>query len=134
MSLFSSFLLFFFYLIIYFNWRLITLHYCGGFCHTFTWVNHGYTCVPHSESPSHLAFHPITLGHPSAPALNILYHALNLDWQFVSHMIIYIFHCNSPKPSHPRPLPQSLKNCSIHPCLFCLLNSVINSEKLPYFG
>ena len=21
---------------IYFNWRLITLQYCGGFCHTFT--------------------------------------------------------------------------------------------------
>ena len=24
---------------------------------------------------------------PSAPALSILYHASNLDWQFVSHMI-----------------------------------------------
>ena len=23
---------------IYFNWRLITLQYCGGFCHTFTWT------------------------------------------------------------------------------------------------
>ena len=38
----------------YFNWRLITLQHCGGFCHTFTWVNHGCTCVPHPEPPSHL--------------------------------------------------------------------------------
>ena len=30
--------LFFLFLkkIIYFNWRLITLQYCGGFCHTST--------------------------------------------------------------------------------------------------
>ena len=26
----------FFFLIIYFNWRLITLQYCSGFCHTLT--------------------------------------------------------------------------------------------------
>ena len=24
------------YLFIYFSWRLITLQYCGGFCHTLT--------------------------------------------------------------------------------------------------
>ena len=54
---------------IYFNWRLITLQYCSGFCHTSTWISHGCTCVPHSEPPSHLSPHPILLGHPSAPAL-----------------------------------------------------------------
>ena len=39
----------------FFNWRLITLQYCGGFCHTFTWISHEYTCVLHPEplSPSH---------------------------------------------------------------------------------
>ena len=31
---------------IYFNWMLITLQYCGGFWHTFTWISHGCTCVP----------------------------------------------------------------------------------------
>ena len=35
--------------------------------------------------------HPIPLGHPSAPAPSILYHASNLDWRFISHMIIYMF-------------------------------------------
>ena len=63
----------------------------------------------------------ILLGHPSAPAPSTLYYALNLDWRFVSHMIIYMFQCQSPKSSHPRPLPQSPKDCSIHLCLFCCL-------------
>ena len=71
------------------------------------------------EPYSHVPPHPIPLGHPSAPASSILYHASNLDWQSISHMIIYIFQCHSPKPSHPHPLPQSPKDCSIHLCLFC---------------
>ena len=46
-------------LFIYFNWRIITLQYCDGFCHKLTWISHGYTCVPPSwtslplPSPSH---------------------------------------------------------------------------------
>jgi len=43
------------------------------FCHTLTWISHGYTCVPHPEPPSHLPPHPIPLGHPSAPAPSTLY-------------------------------------------------------------
>ena len=84
------------------------------FCHTSTWIHHGCTRVPHPEPHSHLPPHPIPLGHPSAPALSILYHALNLDWRFVSHVIIYMFQCHSHKSSHPCPLPQSPKDCSIH--------------------
>ena len=34
---------------IYFNWRLITLQYCNGFCHTLIWISHGFTCIPHPE-------------------------------------------------------------------------------------
>ena len=41
--------LFFFFFSIYFNSRLITLRYCGSFCHTFTWISHGCTCVPHPD-------------------------------------------------------------------------------------
>ena len=72
-------------------------------------------------NPPHLPPHTIPLGHPSAPAPSIQYHALNLDWQFVSYMILYMFQCHSPKSSHPLPLPQSPKDCSIHRCLFCCL-------------
>ena len=81
----------------------------------------GCTCIPHAEPCSHLPPHTIPLGHPSAPAPSILYPALNLDWQFISYMILYTFHCHSPKSSHPLPLPQSLKDCFIHLCLFCCL-------------
>ena len=39
--------------------RLITLQYSGGFCHIFTWISHGCTCVPHPEpSPTSLPSHP----------------------------------------------------------------------------
>ena len=40
-----------FFKFIYFNWRLITLQYCGGFRYTLTWISHGCTCVPHPEPP-----------------------------------------------------------------------------------
>ena len=105
---------------IYFNWRLIALQYCIGVAIS-TWICHGCTCVPHPEPPFHLPPHTIPLGHPSAPAPSILYPSLNLDWQFVSYMILHMFQCHSPKSSHPLPLPQSPKDCSIHLCLFCCL-------------
>ena len=87
--------------------------------HALTWLHHGCTRVPHPEPPTLLPPHTIPLGHPSAPAPSILYPASNLDWRFVSYMILYMFQCHSPKSSHP--LPQSPKDCSIHLCLFCCL-------------
>ena len=100
------------------------------FCHTLTWIHHECTCVPHAEPPSHLLPHPIPPGHPSAPTPSTLYHASNLDWQFVSHMIIYMVQCHSPILSRPRrcprPLPQRPKGYSIHVChFFCLTYRVI---------
>ena len=91
------------------------------FCHTSTWICHGCTHVPHPEPPSYLPPYTVPWGHPSAPAPSILYHASNLDWWSFSHMVIYVFQCHSPKSSHPHPLPQSPKDCSIHLCLFCCL-------------
>ena len=49
---------------IYFNWRLITLQYCGDFCHTLTWISHWCTCVPLSWTP----LPPPSLFHPSGLA------------------------------------------------------------------
>ena len=57
-----------FFSFIFISWRLITLQYCSGFCHTLIWISHGFICLPHPEPPSHLPRHPIPLGHPSAPA------------------------------------------------------------------
>ena len=104
-----------------FNWRLIILQYCGGFCHTFTWISCGCTCVPHPDPPSHLPPHPIPQGHLSASDLSTLFHTSNLDWQSVSHMIIYMFQCSSLKSSHPLLLPQSPTVCFLRLYLFCCL-------------
>ena len=118
----SIYLIFFFwYKFIYLNWRLITLQYCIGFAihwHESATGVHVFSVLSPS---SNLSPHPIPLGYPSAPDPSILYHASNLYWWFISHMIIYMFQCHSPKSSHPRPLPQSPKDCSIHLCLFCCL-------------
>ena len=76
---------------------------------------------PHPEPPSHLPPHPIPQGHPSAPTLSTLSQASNLNWRFISHMVIHMFQCYSFKSSHPNRLPQSPKVCSLHLCLFCCL-------------
>ena len=64
----TKYFLFVFLPIIFISWRLITLQYCSGFCHTLTSISHRCRCIPHPELPSHLPPHPIPLGHPSAPA------------------------------------------------------------------
>ena len=123
-SIFPSirlFSFFFKYKFICFNWRLITLQYCIGFAihqHESTTGIHMFPIL--NPTSLHLP-RTIPLGRPSAPAPSIQYHASNLDWQFVSYMILYMFQCHSPKSSHPLPLPQSPKDCFIHLCLFCCL-------------
>ena len=61
---------FFFFSFIFISWKLITLQYYSGFCHTLIWISHGFTCIPHPDRPSHLPLHLIPLGLPSAPGLS----------------------------------------------------------------
>ena len=49
-----------FFSFVFISWRLITLQYCSGFCHTLTWISHGFTCVPHPDPPP-----PTSLPTPS---------------------------------------------------------------------
>ena len=96
------------------------LQYCIGFA--IHWHESATDAqVPHPAPPSHLPPHIISLDHPCAPAPSILYPVSNIDWRFVSYMIVYVFQCHSPKLSHPLPLPQSPKVRSKHLCLFCCL-------------
>ena len=65
------------------------------FCHTSSLIHHRYTRVPHPETPYLLPPRTIPLGRLSAPEPSIQYHALNLDWRFVSYMILYMFQRHS---------------------------------------
>ena len=49
------------------------------------WIRHRCTWVPNPEPPSHLSPHIISLGHRSAPAPSIQYHA----WTGYSFHILY---------------------------------------------
>ena len=91
------------------------------FCHTPTWIRHTcflgiYTC-----SPSWTLLPPPSLYHPSGPFQCTRpkhpVSCIKLDWWFVSHMIIYMFQCHSPKSFHPRPLSQSPKDYTSVPLL-----------------
>ena len=82
-----------FYFIFYFFNFIFTLFYFAilyWFCHTLTWIHHGCIQASNPESPSHLPPHIISLDHPYAPAPSILYPVSNIDWNFVSYMIVYV--------------------------------------------
>ena len=93
------------------------------FCHTSTCICHRYTRVHHPESPSLLTPCTIPLGHPSAAAPSIQYHALNLSWQLVSFMILYMFQCHSPKSPT---LSHRFQKTVVYICVSFVLHSVCN--------
>ena len=97
----------FLFLIIYFNWRLITLQYCGSI----HW-HESAKDVHVSPFPK-----PLPLPSPSHPSglsqctgFECPASSLNLDWSSISHTVIYMFQCYFLKSSHPRFLPQSPKS------------------------
>ena len=99
------------------SWRLITLQYCSGFCHTLTWISREYTCIPHPNPPSHLPLHLIPLGLPSAPdpaLVSCIQPGLVICFTLDNIHVL----CCSLKTSHPCLLPQGPKDCSILLCLF----------------
>ena len=120
MALFHLFFLFFKYKFIYFNWKLISLRYCIGFAIHRHEPAMGVHVFPILSSPFHLPPHTISwiipVHQPQASCI------LHQTWTGNSFILwYYMFQCHSPKSSHPRPLPQSPKDCSIHLCLFCYL-------------
>ena len=111
---------------IFIRWRLITLQYCCGFLPYIDmnqpWI---YMC-----SPTRSSLPPPSPSHPSGSSQctrpEHLSHASNLGWWYVSPLRVYLFQCYSLRTSHPHLLPQSLKICSVHLCLFfCFAYKVI---------
>ena len=91
---------FIFFSFIFISWRIITLQYCSGFCHTLTWISHGFTYVPHPDPPSHLPPHPIPLGLPSALALST--HVMHPTWAGDLVRVVSMHTCfNAVLSEHP---------------------------------
>ena len=103
----------------YFNLRLITLQYCGGFCHTFTWISHRCTCAPHPDptSPSHPSGSSQCTSpeHPASciePGLTIYFTYDNIHVSMLFSQII---------PPLPSPTDsKSLFFTSVSPLLSCI--------------
>ena len=102
----------YFFPFIFISWRLITLQYCSGFCHTLTWISHGFTRIPHPDPPSHLPLRPIPLGLPSVPPralVSCIQPGLVVCFTIDSTLVSMLFSQNIP----PSPSPTESKS------LFC---------------
>ena len=69
-----------FFLILIFTLFYFTILY--WFCHTLTWIHHGCTCVPHSETP------PTSLPIPSLSVVSVhwLWVPCFMHWTWTGHV------------------------------------------------
>ena len=84
------------------------------FCHTWTWIHHRYTCVPHPEPSSLLPPHTIPPGHPNPPAPSILF----WTWTGNSFLIWYYTCFNAILPNHhPLSLSHRVQKTVLYICV-----------------
>ena len=114
---------FFFFPFFFISWRLITLQYCSGFCHTLTWTSHGFTYVPHPDPPSCLPPIPslwVFLVHQPWALVSCIQPGLVICFTLDNIHVSMLFSQNIP-PSHSPTESQSLFCTSVSLFLFCVL-------------
>ena len=101
---------------IYFNWRPITLQYCIGFA-----IHWHESAMGEHVSPSWTPLPPPSPSHPSGSSqctspehpVSCIETRLVICFTYANKHVSVLFY----RSSHPRLLPQSPKDCSIHQCL-----------------
>ena len=86
-------------------------------CHTFTWISHGCTRVPHPDPPS--PSHPSRLSQCSSPDHPASYIEPGLAFYFTyDNTHVSMLFSNHPTLTFSHRIQ---KSCSLHLCLFCCL-------------
>ena len=126
----SAFLSFFFPFI-FISWRLITLQYCGGFCHTLTWISHGFTCVPHPDAPSSTWSLWVFPVHQARALVSCIQPGLVICFTVDNIHVSMLFSRNIP----PSPSPTESKSLfctSLSLFLFCFSNYLLEATWLGF--
>ena len=79
----------------FFNWRIIALQYCVGFCHTLTWIGIHVSPCPWTSLPLPTPSHPSRLSRSTG--VSSLCHTAESHWLSV---LIYMCYCYSLNLSH----------------------------------
>ena len=97
-----------------FNWKIIALQYCIGFCCVSTWISHRYTCIrsllnlPPTSHPIPLLW-VLTEHQIWAPCV---IQQISTGY-LILHMIMYMLQCYSLNSSHPLLLLLCAQVCSL---------------------
>ena len=110
------------FFLICFNWKIIALQYCVGFCHISIGISHRYIYVP-----SLLNRPPTPLGCHRVPGVSSLHHTGNSHWLSILHMEMYMFPCYSLNLSHSflSPLKETTSFFSTSASLFLPCKQVL---------
>ena len=102
----------------FFNWRILSLQCCVGFCHTVMWISHRYTYVPSllNLPPTSQPFPPLWVFTEDWFELPESYRRFPLAILWV---VMYMFQCYSLNSSHPLLPPLCPQVCSLCLCLHC---------------
>ena len=106
-------LLYSFFFLIYFYWRIISLQYCVDFCHISTWIRHKYTYAPSllNLTPTSAPFCPSRFSQSTS--LSSLHNTVNSHYLSVLYTAVYMFPCHSVNLPHPFLSPLCLQVYSL---------------------